>query len=162
MIKQKQRNWCWAGGADMILHYYGNSAVRQCDLANWAFGVNGCCRMPSSSVCDRPLRDPKITQLFGAYGLQVSYANSNVDFRRLQSEINSDRPVQIAFSWNGGGGHIAIVVGWGKDTRGGFLLVNDPYYGSGGVYYSELLDAYGGGVWDATWTNVWRMHQWHT
>ena len=47
MIKQEQSQWCWASGADMILHYYGNAKVRQCELANWAFGVNSCCRTSS-------------------------------------------------------------------------------------------------------------------
>ena len=161
MIKQEQRQWCWAGAVDMILHYYGQPAVRQCELAIWAFG-GSCCKTPSSSACDRPLNDSKITELLRAYGLHVSYKPSHVALGTLQFEINSDRPVQVAFTWNGGGGHVAVVIGWDKDANGGFLRINDPAYGSGGVYYSSLLDAYGGGVWDATWTGIRGMRQWHT
>jgi len=154
MIKQEQTQWCWAGCADMGLDYYGNAGIRQCDLANWAFGLSGCCSTPSSSLCNQGLPDAKISQLWTAYGIQNSYTASSVPFATLQSENNANRPVEVAYSWNGGGGHVAIVRGWDQNATGPFLLVNDPAYGSGGVYYSNLLTAYGLGVWDATWTGL--------
>ena len=152
--RKEQSNWCWAACADMILHYYGNASVRQCDLANWAFGVSDCCSVPSSSPCNRTLRDSQISQLFSAYGLQSSYTASPVPFGTLQFDIDLDRPVQVAYSWRGGGGHVVVVTGWDTDAVGGFLRVNDPAVGPGVFYYSELLDVDGQGVWDATWTNI--------
>jgi hypothetical protein len=154
MFNQEQRNWCWAASAQMILHYYGSMSLRQCDLANWAFGVGGCCNAPSSSLCDQPISDAKISQLFSAYGLQSSYTAGTVPSGVLQFEIDLNRPVQVAYSWTGGGGHVAVVIGWDTNATGTFLRVNDPAQGSGGFYYSDLLTAYGLGVWDATWTNI--------
>ena len=153
MIKQEQTQWCWAGAAEMIFRYHSKN-VRQCELANRAFNVNDCCTAPSSSHCNRPLSDPNINRLFGAYGLSLSYDFGTVSYRKLRSEIDSRRPVQVGYRWTKGGGHVAVIRGWGKDDNGGYVRVNDPAYGSGGVYYSDLLDAYGAGVWDATWTDI--------
>ena len=158
MIKQEQRKWCWAACADMILHYYGNTEVRQCDLANWAFGVGGCCNISSSSICDRPSSDPETNRLFSAFGLRFLYTGSNLGSSTLQFEIDLDRPVQVGFTWTAGGGHVVVVVSWDTDADGELLLrINDPAYGSGGIFYTDLLTAGGRGVWDATWTDIRRI-----
>ena len=156
MHKQEQPQWCWAGAALMILHYYGRFDARQCGLADWAFGLNFCCVDPSSSACNRPLGDPHITRLFHSYSLTASYSRRPVPHHTLQFEIDANRPAQIGWTWNGGTGHVVVVVGWGVNKTGPFFLIYDPDGGSGGIYYDDLLDAGGYGVWDATWTGIGR------
>lgn len=153
-IAQEQTQWCWAACADMVLHYYGNTGIRQCELANWLFGLPGCCSNPSSSLCNRPCQVADVSRVFMNYGVRSSGGNGTVSFSTLQFELNGDRPVEVAYSWNGGGGHVAIVRGWDQNSTGPFLRVNDPAYGSGGVYYSDLLTAYGLGTWFYTWIGI--------
>ena len=153
-IYQEQKNWCWAACAGMVLHYYNSAGVAQCRFANQALGQSSCCQFPNSSICDLPLQDLQITQLFTAYGLKTSYSAKSVGFGTLVSEINSGRPVEVAFSWNGGGGHVALVVETSIINNRQVVRVNDPKNGAGGVYYSDLQNAYGLGKWDATWTSI--------
>lgn len=153
-INQEQTQWCWAGCADMVLHYYGNQGIRQCDLANFLFGLSGCCSSPSSTLCNQPSPVPDISRVYSNYGIRSTHSAGTVTFATLQSEINADRPVEVAYAWSGGGGHAAIVRGWDRNSTGPFLRVNDPAYGSGGVYYSDLLTAYGQGTWFYTWTGI--------
>ena len=156
MIKQEQRNWCWAACADMILHYYGNPGITQCQLANWAFGQSSCCQIPSSTLCDNGIGDAKISQLFSVYGLRSSYTANYVAYGILDIEIGSRRPVEVGYTWNGGGGHVAVVIETTVISGRQVVSVNDPGYGPGSVYYPDLLTAYGLGRWDATWTGIQR------
>jgi MYXO-CTERM domain-containing protein len=44
VVEQEQQNWCWAACSKSILQYYGaGSTTRQCDMANYAFGLSTCC-----------------------------------------------------------------------------------------------------------------------
>lgn len=153
-IKQEQTQWCWAACADMVLHYYGNAGVRQCDFANWLFAQSACCNVPSSSLCNKPCAIGDVCRVYNQWGIQCSYTGSSVAFATLQSEVNADRPVEVGYAWNGGNGHVAVIRGWDVNATGPFLAVNDPAYGSGGVYYSGLLTAYGLGTWRWTWTGL--------
>lgn len=153
-IKQEQSLWCWAACAEMVLHYYGNAGVRQCDFANWLFGQSGCCSSPSSSVCNRTCVVADVQRVYTQWGIRCSLTNGTVSFSTLQFEINGDRPVEVAYQWEGGGGHVAIVRGWDRINTQPFVRVNDPAYGSLGVYYAELLAAYGFGTWFYTWTGI--------
>jgi hypothetical protein len=153
-IKQEQTQWCWAACAQMVLRFYGNGAVRQCEFANWLFGQSGCCQAPGTSLCNRPCQVTDVVRVYAAWAKTCSYVPSNVAFATLQAEINAGRPVEVGYRWNGGGGHVAIVCAWDINATGPFLRVNDPWYGSGGVYYSNLLTAYGLGSWQWTWIAI--------
>ncbi len=155
-IAQEQKQWCWAGCANMVLRYYDNTAVRQCDFANWLFGLSGCCDTPSSTLCDRPCQVRDVSRVYKNWSIRSSTIKGTVTFATLQSEINDGRPVEVAYDWNGGGGHAAIVTGYGTNNTGPFVRVNDPAYGSGGIYYTDLLTAYGWGTWCYTWTGIGR------
>jgi len=156
MIKQEQTQWCWAGCADMTLHYYGNSGVRQCDFANWLFGQSACCSVPSSSLCNRGCQVGDVSKVYSNWGIRSTLVNSNVPFGTLSLEVSASRPVEVAYAWNGGGGHVALVVQTDTINGRSVVRVNDPAYGSGGVYYDDLLNAYGMGRWFATWTGIGR------
>lgn len=161
VIAQDQNQWCWAACAEMILKYYKETGIGQCDLANLAFADagGGCCRVPSSSLCDKKLSDPQIGQLFDMKAVRIHYhytANS-VPFAVVQGEIDNCRPVQIGVTQRGGG-HVAIIKGWFTAQMGEYLIVNDP--GSGGsqgpVSFSDLQTANSFRTWDATWTELTR------
>lgn len=153
-IKQEQTQWCWAACADMVLDYYGNAGARQCDFVNWLFAQSSCCNVPSSSLCNKPCAVGDVCRVYNQWSLNCFNTASSVPFATLQSEINAERPTEVGYAWSGGGGHVAIIRGWDFNATGPLLLVNDPYYGSGGVYYTDLLTAYGLGTWQWTWTGI--------
>lgn len=153
-IAQEQTQWCWAACADMVVHYYGNTAARQCEFANWLFGQSNCCASPGSSACNRPCQINDVSRVFSRWGIRSNYSGGSVSFGTLRSEVDSSRPVEVGYAWNGGGGHVALVTGWIVVSGGNALRVNDPAYGSGGVYYNKLLTAYDMGQWRWTWTGI--------
>lgn len=150
-IKQEQTQWCWAACADMVLHYYGNATVRQCDLANWLFGLTACCQAPGTSLCNRPCQIADVCRVYNAWSIRCYSASGTVSFGALQFEIDNDRPVESGIAWNGGGGHVVIVRGWYDNSR---VYVNDPWYGHGVISYNDLVTAYGLGTWFWTFSNL--------
>lgn len=150
-IKQEQTQWCWAACADMVLHYYGNINVRQCDLANWLFGLSDCCSVPSSSLCNRPCQVADVCRVYNAFGLRCYSASGTISQGAIQLEIDQGRPIEPGIAWNGGGGHVVIVRGYYDDGK---IHVNDPWYGHGAIPYADLVNAYGLGTWFWTFTDL--------
>jgi len=153
-INQEQTEWCWAACAQMVLQFYGDSTVQQCDLATQLFGEPTCCSDPSSALCNEPAQVPDIAGVYASRGRNANLVIGSVPFETLQDEINANRPVEIGFAWNDGTGHQALVCGWNVDDTGPYLLVNDPRWGSGAVYYVNLVAAYGWGSWQWTWVSM--------
>jgi hypothetical protein len=161
LIPQDQKQWCWAACAEMILKYYKENRIGQCDLANLAFADagGGCCNTPSSSLCDKKLSDSRIRQLFDTKAVNIHhhYTAGSVPFATVRGEIDNYRPIQIGITLRGGG-HVVIVQGWTLTQMGEYLIVNDP--GSGGsqgpVSFSDLQTANSLRTWDATWTELTR------
>jgi len=154
-IYQEQTEWCWAACAQMVLRYYGNNTVRQCDLPSRHFG-QPCCEDPGSVLCNEPAQVPDIAGIYKDWGRPsaAKYVSGSVPFQTLQGEINAKRPVEVGFIWDDGNGHQAIVCGWDIDDTGPLVLVNDPRWGSGAVYYANLVLAYGWGSWRHTWISM--------
>lgn len=160
LIPQRQTQWCWAACTQMILDFYHAPNVEQCDLANLAFSDagGGCCNFPSSTLCNKPLCDTRISKLFDQQIVNIKhyYVNKLVPFTTLQYELDRNRPVQIGLSTIGGG-HVIIIEGWYPTDKGSYLNVNNPLPVSEGyqgvIAYSELEKSYG---WNATWTRLTR------
>ena len=156
MIFQEQTNWCWAACAEMVASYYGKQAP-QCESANYLFGRNDCCNLPSSGPCNKPIPDNDpgaITRVYSHWGIQ-SQINYPVSYEVLESEMASSRPVELAFLWNSGGGHAALVIQtflvlWFLR----WIRVNDPWYGQGAVPFDSLGNYLGLGCWAGTWTGI--------
>jgi len=153
-IYQDQTQWCWAACADMVLNYYGAHNFHQCDCANWLFGLSICCDVPSSFICNQPCNIGDVCSLYDRWGLRCSYTEGSVLLATLQFELNHDRPVEIGYAWNGGGGHVILVTGWFKTSTDVVLVIKDPTTGSGTSLYKNLLTAQGKGTWQWTWTNL--------
>jgi hypothetical protein len=152
-IFQEQTEWCWAACAQMVLKFYGNDAMQQCDLASRLFG-RSCCDDPGSPLSNEPAQVPDIAGVYGQWGRSALFVQGQVPFETLQNEINANRPVEIGFQWNDGTGHQVLVCGWNIDSTGPYLMVNDPQWGSGAVYYVNLQAAYGWGSWLWTWQSI--------
>jgi ABC-type bacteriocin/lantibiotic exporter with double-glycine peptidase domain len=149
-IKQEQTNWCWAACCQMVFNYYGLYAVHQCNMASWLFGAD-CCAAPSSTLCNQGATADQIVRVYNVNGFQCSYSNGAFSFGQLQWEIDNNRPLEPAFFWNGGGGHVVIVKAYYDNQT---TYVNDPWYGQGVVKYADLLTAYGMGRWALTFFNL--------
>lgn len=152
-IAQEQTQWCWAACAEMVIRYYG-TAVRQCDEANFLRQRNDCCAAPSSNACNQPCQVDDVARVYTNWGITCTPQLSQVPFATLSSEIDASRPVEVAFYWTGGGGHVAIVRGHGQHEGKPVVQVNDPAYGTGVTFYESLRTAYGQGQWAVTWTNI--------
>jgi hypothetical protein len=153
-LGQDQTEWCWAACAQMVLRFYGDDAVRQCDLATELFGNPTCCADPSSALCNEPAQVPDIAGVYTRRGRNANLVNGSVPFATLQAEINANRPVEVGFAWNDGTCHQALLCGWNVDATGPLLLVHDPWWHSGAVYYVNLVAAYGSGSWQWTWVSI--------
>jgi hypothetical protein len=155
-FRQQQTQWCWAASAQMVMHFYGDNSITQCDLANWLFDQSSCCVTASSSDCNQGCEIRDIKQVYKEWGIQSTRKSTSVSFAKLREEINAGRPVEIVFEWEGGGGHAAIIRGYRQDEDGNYLLVNDPLdeFNQVEVQYEFLKDAYGLGSWNRTWVDL--------
>src|SRR5437660_1156600 len=93
-IKQEQTQWCWAACAQMVLRYYANLTVQQCDLANWLFGLSDCCAAPSSSLCNRPCQVSDVCRVYNAFGLRCYSSSGTITLGAVQLEIDQGYPVE--------------------------------------------------------------------
>ena len=158
-IKQEQLNWCWAACAEMVLRYYGDTTTQQCEFANELFCQTECCSKPSSCCCNKPCWEEDVSKLYSSNHIYSKFIKKNIPFSKLKSEIDANRPIEVAYSWRDRGetGHLAIVRGWCIDGKKEFVYVNDPNDNPGGnrmITYSELLAAYGQGEWTCTWIDI--------
>ena len=153
-VPQRVEEWCWAACAQMVLNHFGAN-VQQCDVVNRQFGQTICCTTPDDQLCNQPVDPADIASVYEKFGHHAELIASAISFDGLQSEIaGGNRPVQVGLAWAGVGGHTAIVWGVGIASQGPVLLVNDPKYGTGSVYYVNLVQAYGLGSWQWTWVSI--------
>jgi hypothetical protein len=138
----------------MVLNRFG-MPVQQCEIVNTQFGIGICCVTPDDGACNQGVEPGDIALVLEKFGHHAQVVASAIPFEGLQSEIiGGNRPVEVGLAWAGIGGHVAVVWGVGMGPQGQVLLVNDPKYGSGSVYYVNLLRAYGLGTWQWTWVGI--------
>ena len=155
-VEQTQTNWCWAACAEMVLHYFGKSALAQCDFATFLVNDPSCCTAPSSPMCDTRCEYDEVGLVYGHWGIQATLVRSAVTFDTLVQELKSQQPVEVGIIWAGGGGHLVLVVQATDSNGQALVVVRDPRpdYSFNVLQYGELLTAHGYGVWDATWTGI--------
>jgi hypothetical protein len=145
-MRQQQTNWCWAACCEMVFQFNAVT-VQQCDMATAQFGGK-CCAAPSSSVCNQGNWPEYV---YPRYGFHYTRGNAPFTSAAVQAEINAGRPVEVYYAWNGGGAHVALIVGFYDN---GDLEVSDPWYGSGRRTYAAVLAAYNLGAWTITYSNL--------
>jgi hypothetical protein len=154
MVLQRAEEWCWAACLQMVLNRSGVN-VQQCDVVNKVFNETICCATPEDEACNQPVDPADIVSAYEKCGRHAQLITSPIRFEDLQDEIAvRGRPVEVGMAWAGVGGHVAMVWGAGIGSQGPVLLVNDPKYGTGFVYYVNLLRAYGLGSWQWTWVSI--------
>ncbi len=151
-VSQRSENWCWAACMQMVINFFGNPAD-QCDIVNRHFGQTTCCQAPNDPACNQSLSPSDVVSAYNSWG-RSAQATMYTGFDLLQREIGAGRPVQVGFVGNQGGAHAAVARGVGMGPQGPVVIVNDPFYGSGSVYYQNLLVAYGYGTWRYTWWGI--------
>lgn len=129
---QETRMWCWAASGQMVMDYLGNN-VSQCVQANNRFGRNDC----PCSQCTNPINNPPCVSggwpEFGKYGFEfMRTSNAPLPWAALKKELSTKTrcgrtPVAFSWHWNGGGGHMMVVVGY--QTVGGtnYVKILDPW-----------------------------------
>jgi hypothetical protein len=151
-VEQEQANWCWAACCQMVFDLtevtVNGNPIKQCEMATAQFH-GACCSAPGSSICDQGCWPENV---YDFYEFNFLKTNSALSLDALKLEINSGRPVEVCFVWNGNGAHVALVGGYYDN---GDLEVYDPYYGQSRNAYSDVLNAYGkGGSWTITYSNL--------
>jgi hypothetical protein len=169
--RQLRSNWCWAACVDMVLDFYGQPEIRQCDIVGRKLH-KPCCSDPFNSKYDVTCDEKDIRAVWNQAGIearahlgQLTADNGWLNSAQLVDELNNGRPVQLGLKWDSTGGHAIIVHGWKNSSKGLFFIVNDPWNwaavdvpeivnGKGSVHYEELRQAYGMGKWSWTWTGL--------
>ena len=163
-LSQTVTNWCWATCATMLSRFYG-AQIRICEAAAKLIPNDGCCngapaegtfdRTWNKGSCNRTCTVAEVADLHGKLGLSSTHIAGTLSFADLESEISvNGRPIEVAYSWTGGGGHVAILRG--IDSQAKTVRVNDPWpdYGETVTSYNGLLTAYGKGAWFQSWRGI--------
>lgn len=167
--RQQQTNWCWAACVDMVLDFYGEPSLKQCEVVGKKIKED-CCDNPQNSDYNISCEPEDMRAAWKQVGIKshphLGAATGDSGWIRsdeLRAELDEGRPVELGLRWKGGGGHAIIVQGWKATSKGLFFLVNDPWdwtnlglivNGKGRVHYDELRRAYGMGKWKWTWTKL--------
>jgi hypothetical protein len=148
LIAQEQTQWCWAACTQMVVKFLLNKDVKQCELANFLHEQTKCCSSPSSSGCNQPCPFEKIIPVFNKAGINGIFEGLPSAWSTIVREIKAGRPLEVGYLWFGGGGHVAILYGFGPNNM---LMIHDPWYGSATLTYRAVLSAYGMGRWSLTY-----------
>ncbi|MDG3008448.1 papain-like cysteine protease family protein [Paludisphaera mucosa] len=152
---QEQSEWCWAACLDMVLEANADFSKNQCDFANAAYELTGCCLAPSSSLCNQPIPVIQFRQEYERYGFAAQFYNGSISFNAVKLEVDADRPVQVGVSWTGGGGHAMLITGWDQEGTEQFVFVtNSLDRTKTRVRYSDFLTVSNQGTWNWSWTGI--------
>lgn len=164
-LNQPVTNWCWATCATMLSRFLKSTDLKICEAVSKLIPTDSCCvgapqegsfdQRWTKGSCNRTCSVSEVGLLHTQLGLSSTHTRGNVSFEELRNEIViAGRPVEVAYAWTGGGGHVALVQGVDADTQN--LNIHDPWPDNGQMVipYSSLVTAYGKGSWFHTWTNI--------
>jgi ABC-type bacteriocin/lantibiotic exporter with double-glycine peptidase domain len=154
-FKQEQTEWCWAACMNMVVTYDdATSALKQCTLANSAFGMTECCVAPSSSLCNLPLQIVRIKSEYEKYQYKSTHEERSLSFLEIKQEIYNRRPIECGILWTGGGGHAVLITGYDSGDIGDWVYIHDPYDKTKKVTFKEFQTGFGRGAWAHSWINL--------
>jgi hypothetical protein len=148
----------------MLSRFLKGDGLKICQAASTLIPQGGCCTgaPPEGTFdptwqkgnCNRTCSVDEVAQLHGMLNLASRHVVGTISFNDLQAEIGAGRPVEVAYFWNGGGGHVALVQGYDSATRS--LNIHDPWPDTGQTVATMhgLETAYGKGTWSHTWTRI--------
>lgn len=115
------RNWCWASCAVMVADFLGLPTTDVKDVVRKQLG----------SLEDVPQSSAQIASLYqsgnvGGSPIGCSVKSGPASQDQLDTALAYPIPVQFGVTWNGGGGHVMLIVG--REVGGGRTLyhINDP------------------------------------
>lgn len=178
-VVQKQSQWCWAACVEMVLAHYqrhqNQCAIVAAKLELDDNNPHDCCNREDDfalASCENLTMD-EVWRHFqmktdleadGVTPLQVPLGQ--VEFSKIQEEIDNGHPLEVGIKWNidRGGGHAVLIVGWTFVKGKPAVLVNDPLPTSllgvkrngqsGTILLSDLQKGHGYGTWVHTWTGL--------
>ncbi|WP_028102900.1 C39 family peptidase [Pseudoduganella violaceinigra] len=161
LVTQEHSQWCWAGSSKAVLNLY-NRTPSQCQIVNWAFGINYACGNSNfnwNSYANRPNNmygsSGSVQNILSNWGVPNTAINNYLSWNSVVNEINGSRPFVIRYGWTSGGGH--IMVGRGYETSNGtnYIYIMNPWPGEGQTYrtFASAVSAS-----DHNWTHTQRMN----
>jgi hypothetical protein len=133
LLRQRQRNWCWASVGVALARYFHRPQTTQCSLANRVVNAPGvdCCQDPTDPACDSIQLMSTVLGQIGVARLgnpeQPQDADS-FDFDLVRNDIARKRPI-VCLLTGGDGDHYVVVVGWSMPDGIPTLHVDDPATG---------------------------------
>ena len=160
--QQKYSEWCWAATTKLISNYYGKPA-EQCDIVNWAYGLNYACYGPNEFKWNNWANRPN--DLYGSNGsmqnilwnkgIGTTVTDRALGWGDLVWDIKNYRPFILRYGWTSGGGHVLVARGY-EDYNGVksvFVANSWPGEGYGQFRYDWMVAAN-----DHRWTHTMRMN----
>lgn len=111
LFYQEKTNWCWAAGTAYVSDCLSTYQT-QCHVAST------CITLCKSECTDHECNTP--------YYLEVSLRKFNhfhetttgkIKLSEVRHEIEKNRPVGVRIQWQGGGGHIILIIGIGSSSQ---------------------------------------------
>lgn len=120
---QETSMWCWAASGEMCMDFLGRD-VNQCDQAKHYFGHDDCCTKPTPERCVAG-GWPQFNHFrFTA----KTTTNAALPWETVKSEIGcGKRPIAFTWHWNGGGGHMMVLIGYEVEDGERYVWVHDPW-----------------------------------
>jgi len=146
---QETSMWCWAASGQMVMEFLGHN-VSQCDQANARFGRTDCCNNPTPAGCivgGWPEFDK-----YGFTFRTTSDAPLTWDQARQQIYCGK-KPFAFSWHWDGGGGHMMVMIGYVTVDGVNRVTINDPWSPNVGDQYIETYDAYVSGSGYTHWND---------
>lgn len=132
VVEQETNMWCWAASMQSTLAVF-DIDVSQCEEANWLFGYNDCCSS-TPGHCIRGASGAQQKSVLDHWGLASTLVNSTISWNQLKTEIKAGRPINMGWSWCGGGGHSLNIYGF-SEVKNAIIKYNvayiDPWPGEG-------------------------------
>ena len=168
---QEQSEWCWAAVAASVQQYFEPASepsqeVKQCKVATLVMAklpapVPTPASWPPTDCCVNPEPCNRSAVLEIALKAIHKWRNTldadsstggTLTFEQVQREIDRGRPVCAGITWNSGGGHFVVVMGYRVLASGAHqLYIADPLNPSNLVDFGEFTQAYyGEGQWTST------------
>ncbi|HTA76791.1 MAG TPA: hypothetical protein VK791_06515, partial [bacterium] len=134
---QQESEWCWAACSSMEMSFFGVN-ITQCSQATAEYGTNCCVANQCDYYADGVVCNPYAGGVvdIGSYGFNAlgscegGFPNTGttLTFAQIQDQIYCQKkPYIFAWNWDGGGGHVLVVVGYTTDpVQGQMVEVDDP------------------------------------
>jgi hypothetical protein len=130
----------------MVLNYYDEFDLDQCDLANTLLDRDDCCPCQFGSSCDTRCPDDGVEVLYDMVDFEADRQNSVPEFAALVAEITAGRPVEIGIK-SGNMGHLAILKWAGPNFGEDSVAINDPFFDEISTTYEEMISSGAAAAW---------------